>query len=47
VAKEKYMHKIFTGLKQQHPPCTPGTYQRSTTGFQNAAWIKKTYLANK
>jgi hypothetical protein len=26
---------------EAHPPCTPGTYERSTTGFQNATWIKK------
>jgi hypothetical protein len=36
VAMEKYMRKKITSLKQQHPPCTPGTYERSTTGFEKA-----------
>jgi hypothetical protein len=39
MAMDKYMRKKITCLKQQHPPCTPGTYKRSTTGFKKATWI--------
>jgi hypothetical protein len=39
VAMEKYMRKKIKSLKQQHPPCTPGTYKRSTMGFEKATWI--------
>ncbi len=39
MAMEKYMHKKITSLKQQHPPCTPGTNKRSNMGFEKAIWI--------